>query len=208
MSMARQMQPQRKGQLTVIGRFPAMVEAFRQSTVPTTGARYVKFTTVLPAKAAPNLALATLLTWDEARRTDFSASAAPAVIAANDPALPETVAERLQLPVDAEFNRRPLQEAFQYICDEMSVKMDIDGDALKDAGYTQNMPQTFNLGKVTAEQAIQKILDPNNGDGKDELRMCVVIDESNKTLILLTKKFADQRGLTPALIAPPKEPAS
>jgi hypothetical protein len=208
MNMARQMQPQRKGQMTIIGRFPAMVEAFRQSTVPTTGARYVKFTTVLPAKAAPNLALATLLTWDEARRTDFSASAAPTVIASNNAALPQTVAERLQLTVDAEFNRKPLQEAFQYICDEISVKMDIDGDALKDAGYTQNMPQTFNLGKVTAEEAIHGIIDKYHGEGKDELRMCVVIDETKKTLLLLTKKFAEQRGLTPALIAPPKEPAS
>lgn len=208
MSMARQMHPQRAGQRTIIARFPAMVEAFRQSTVPTTGARYVKFTTVLPAKAAPNLALATLLTWDEARRTDFSTAAPPPVtVAANTPQLPETVAERLDLIVDAEFNRRPLQEAFQYLCDEISVTMDINGDALKDAGYTQNMPQSFDLGKVPARDAIQAILNPNNGDGKDELRMCVVIDESTKTLVLTTKKFAEQAGQEPALIAPPKEPA-
>ena len=208
MSMARQMQPQRAGQRTIIARFPAMVEAFRQSTVPTTGSRYVKFTTVLPAKAAPNLALATLLTWDEARRTDFSTAAPPPVtVAANTSQLPATVAERLSLIVDAEFNRRPLQEAFQYLCDEISVTMDINGDALKDAGYTQNMPQTFNLGKVPARDAIQTILNPYDGDVNELNRMCVVIDESTKTLILTTKKFADQAGQQPALIAPPKEPA-
>lgn len=205
MSMARQMHPGRQGQRTIIGRFPAMVEAFRQSTVPTVGSRHVKFTTVLPAKAAPNLALGTIITWDEAGRTDFSASAPPpTTVAAGDPALPETVAERLQLIVDAEFNGRPLQEALQYICDEISVTMDIDGDALKDAGYTQNMPQTFNLGKVPAVEAVQAIINPNDGDGNDANRMCVVIDESTKTLKLMTKKFADQRGMEPDLIAPPQ----
>ncbi len=209
MSMARQMHPQRAGQRTIIGRFPAMVEAFRQSTVPTTGARHVKLTTVLPAKAAPNLALGTLLTWDEARRTDFSTAAPPpTTIAAADPQLPETVAERLQLTVEAEFRQRPLQDALRYICDEISVKMDIDGDALKDAGYTQNMEQNFNLGTVTAEAAIRGIIDKYHGDGNDPNRMCVVIDESTKTLMLMTKKFAERRGLEPALIAPPKEDAS
>jgi hypothetical protein len=72
MAMIRMMHPQRKGTATVLERYPAMLEAYRQATVPTTGARRVALTTVLPARSAPNLTLGTLLAWDEARRTDFS----------------------------------------------------------------------------------------------------------------------------------------
>jgi hypothetical protein len=188
--------PQHAGARQLVGRLPAMVEAVRQSTVATTGERHVQFTSLLPAKAAPNLALASLLTWDESRRTTNTSQTAPGATA-DATQLPNTVAERLKLPVEAEFRRMPLGEALAYICGEIEVSLSIDGDALKDAGYTQNMPQEFNLGKVPAEVAISRIVAPNDGDGKDELRMVVVIDESKKALLVLTKKFADQQGLTP-----------
>lgn len=207
MEMARMMHPARKGARTIIGRLPAMVEVYRQATVPTTGPRFVRLTTLLPAKAAPNLALATLITWDEAGRTDFSGSSAPPpAVAETGPELPETVAERLEQEIDAEFSRTPLQDAFRYIAEETSVKLDIDGDALKDAGYTQNMPQTFKLGVVPASEAIHAIIDPLESNGKEELRMVVCIDEETKTIIVTTKKFALQKGQTIHLIGPEPEP--
>ena len=206
MEMARMMHPPRKGARTIIGRFPAMVEVYRQATVPTTGARFVRLTTLLPAKAAPNLALGTLLTWDEAGRSDFSGdSSPPPMIADTEPDLPETVAERLELEIDAEFSRTPLQDAFLYIAEETGVQLDIDGDALKDAGYTQNMPQTYKLGMVPASEAIHAIIDPISSNDKEELRMAVCIDEESKSIIVTTKKFAVQRGLTIHLIGPEPE---
>ena len=203
MSMILKMHPPRKGAATIIGRYPAMVEAYRQATVPTTDKRLVRLTTVLPARSAPNLALATLLTWDEARRTDFSIPSRPAAtVAAADANLPDTVAERLKLTIDAEFSRTPLQEALRYICGEIQINLDLDGEALMSAAYTQNMPQTFNLGKVPASAAIHEIIKNYDGNGNEENRMVVSVDEQTKSLIVHTRKFADQKGLTVFSVGP------
>ncbi len=70
-------------------------------------------TTVLPTKAGPNLALGTVLTWDESTRTNFSAEEAMPVATTSD--LPKTVMERLKTPIDIEFSRKPLADAFAYI---------------------------------------------------------------------------------------------
>jgi hypothetical protein len=196
MGAVRMMNPPTRGNRTMIGRYPAMLEAFQMATVKTTGSRYVRLTTVLPAKAAPNLALATMLTWDESRRTDFTPTEAPApTVATTETALPETVAERLQLPLDAEFNRSPLYAAFGYIADEIGVTVDLDGDALKDAGYTQNMAQTFNIGRVPASAAVYEIIKQYDGGNNPENRMVIAVDEEKKQIIVLTEKFAKQRGL-------------
>ena len=196
--------PQHDGARQLIGRLPAMVEAVRQSTVATIEERQATFTTLLPAKAAPNLALATVLMAGEARGEGSTATPA-AIIAAEVPANPTTIAERLKLTVDAEFGRTPLRDALAYICNEIDAKLEIDGDALKDAGYTQNMPQSFNIGKVPAEVALSRIVSQYDGDGKDELQMVVVIDEPSQTLHVMTRKFADQKKLTPLALPPAPE---
>ncbi|QDT31150.1 zinc ribbon domain-containing protein [Thalassoglobus polymorphus] len=174
-----------------IGRLPAMVAAIQKSTVSMTTANYVSLTTVLPQKAAPNLALATLFTANEAARTDFNTEV---VIAAadNKPKLPDTIIERLKIPVDAEFNRTPLEPALSYLVGEVELKLEVDGDALKDAGYTKNMPQTFKLGVVPLEQSLKKILDNYQEEGKV---MVMSIDEKTKTIHILTEKFAKQKNM-------------
>lgn len=173
-----------------IGRLPAMMEAFRESTISFTTANFVAMTTILPAKAAPNLALATLFTVNEAARTDFTADV---IVAANDqPKLPDTIVERLRIPVDSEFSRRPLEMALKYLCDEIEVNLEVDGDALKDAGYTKNMPQTFNLGIVPVERSFAEIVNTYQEPGKI---MVMSIDEKTKTIHILTEKFALQKNL-------------
>jgi len=188
--LIQKMNPPRRGFRQLIGRFPAMLEVSRLATISSIEDRMVRLLTVMPPKAAPNLALGAVLTWDESTRTDFSADAPQLVTTATK--LPETVLERLQLPVDAEFNRVPLQEALDYIGQEIHVGIEIDGDALKDAGFTKNMAQTFTLGKVPAAKALKRIVDQYKEPGK---QMVIVLDEARQTLIVLTKKFADQRGL-------------
>ncbi len=184
------MNPQRSGFRQIIGRFPAMMEVVRRATLSMPEERTVRFVTALPPKAAPNLALGTILTWDEATRTDFSIT--PQTMAATSTTKPQSVVERLQLPVEAEFSRTPLAEAIDYIGREIGVPIEIDGDALKDAGFTKNMAQTFNLGRVPARSALAEIIRQYKEPGKE---LVLSIDEPGQTMTLLTRKFAEQKGL-------------
>ena len=186
--VCEKMSPQEAGFRKLIGRLPAMLEAFQQSTVASTTSRYLKLTTVLPQQAAPNLALATMLTVDEASRTDFTKQV---VASSSGPKLPETVAERLKLSVDTEFSRRPLEQALQYLCNEIKVNLEVDGEALEEAGYTRNMPQTFVLGTVPAEQGFAKIITSSQDVGKE---LVISLDEESKTIRFTTLKFAKIRG--------------
>lgn len=183
------MNPQQVGFRKIIGRYPAMMKVFSLKTLSGTGEDMAQFTTVLPAKAAPNLALGTLLAWDESTRTDFT-KAAPTP-QPKEPKLPDLIVDRLKLPMDVDFRRRPLQEAFSDIGEATHVQFDIDGDALKFAGYTKNMPQSFTLGEVPATEAIKKILSQYD-------KMCVCITDEDKNIVtVMTFEVAKQKGLTP-----------
>jgi hypothetical protein len=57
----------------------------------------------------------------------------------NEPKLAETVTARLQKPIAVKFVRTPLHEAFAYIGQETGVTFIVDGNALKQSGYTRNM---------------------------------------------------------------------
>jgi predicted Zn finger-like uncharacterized protein len=188
------MQPAEVGKRQVIGRVPAMAKVYAMATLSAHDGRHVRFVTPLPGKAAPNLAVGTLLTWFESTQTDFTRKLAPTPSAAPT-SLPKTVAERLKQKLDIDFRRTPLQEAFAYIADETKVTIDIDGDALKLSGYTQNMPQTFKLDKAPATQAIQEIL-------KNYDKMCIVVDETKGQVTVSTYPVAEQKGLTPFKLTP------
>ncbi|HWL08829.1 MAG TPA: hypothetical protein VNQ76_10510, partial [Planctomicrobium sp.] len=181
----------------LIGRLPAMLQAFQESTISQRDGRLITLTTVLPAKAAPNLALATLFTVNEAVRTNFGA-ARPVIAASDKPKLPPTIAGRIELPVDAEFNRTPLEPTLQFLCDEIQVKLFVDGDALKDAGYTKNMPQTFTLGKVPMKQALSHIIDRYQERDKE---MVACFDDEKMLITVTTRKFATRDGLKISLPA-------
>lgn len=192
------MQPAEVRFQKLIGRLPAMLEAFQQSTVSQRASRLITLTTVLPTKAAPNLALAALFTVNEATRTNFGAKPV-ADTGMKKAALPPTIAGRIELPVDAEFNRSPLEPVLQFLCDEIQVKLFVDGDALKDAGYTKNMPQTFTLGKVPMKQALMHILDTYQETGKE---MVACFDDAKMQITITTKKFAERDGLKVSLPLP------
>ena len=183
------MNPKQMGSRKIIGRFPAMMKVYSLSTMGGIGDRLAQFTTILPAKAAPNLALGTLLAWDESTRTDFTKQAPKPKT--SEPKLPDLIVDRLKLPMDVDFRRRPLQDAFSDIGEATHVKFDIDGDALKVAGYTKNMAQTFNLGEVPATQALKKILSQYD-------KMCVCITDEDKNIVtVMTSDAAKQKNLTP-----------
>lgn len=185
----RRMTPQRLGFRKIIGRFPAMMQVYALSTLGGTGEGMAQFTTVLPAKAAPNLALGSMLVWDESTRTDFTK--APPKPQTSDPKLPDLIVDRLKLPMEVDFRRRPLQDAFSDIGEATHVQFEIDGEALKAAGYTKNMAQSFNLGEVPASKAIAKIL-------KEYDKMCACITDEEKNIVtVMTFDVAKQQGLTP-----------
>lgn len=199
-SACLKMHPATQGFQAIIGRFPAMIEAYRQATIPSTDTRHVRLTTVLPRKAAPNLALGTLLAWDQSTHTDFSSAAPGTAIAAASATVnvPDKVEDRLkQLTLDGEFGDIPLQDALAYIANETQTQIEIDGNALKDAGFTKNIKIKMALGKVSGLEAIKQIvLYERCRPPVPEKRMCIVIDEAAKTVEFSTEFFAKEQGKT------------
>jgi len=190
LGMVRQMQPSTEGSRQVIGRFPAMLQALNVGTTVHAGAGFARLVTVLPGQAAGNLAAGTLLTWNQSLVTEFRDETKQTKT--DDSQVPEKVADRLQMKVLVDFRRTPLQEAFGYLGESIKTDVVIDGDALKGAGFTQNMPQTMDLGSVTALQAIDRILQ-NYEKERDPL--VLVVDEDRKRLLLSTKTKAEADGL-------------
>ncbi|MCX7419270.1 MAG: hypothetical protein NT013_07005 [Planctomycetia bacterium] len=193
------MDPKVLGPRQIIGRFPAMMKAVSMATHSSTGERWATLTTSLPERAAPNLAIGALFTWDESTRTDFKkAASAPDKPRDTPSKLPDLVADRLkQLKLEVEFSRVPLQDCFKYIAEECKLAIDIDGDALKAAGFTKNMPQTFTLGKVTGIEAVAGILQRY---AKEKIPMVLIIQEDKKRALITTKDFAEKDNLTPTAL--------
>lgn len=188
-TLVRYMSPRMQGYREMIGRFPAMLKATTLGTRTHVGAGYVRMVTFLPANAAANLAAASMFTWNESIVTDFTG---PAPVVTTGPALPDSVADRLrQVKLLVDFRRTPLQEVFAYIAEEIQTTINIDGDSLKLAAMTNNMPQTYNLGEVPALKAIDTIV--KNPDYKGAL--VIVVDEASKTITVTSKVAAEAKGL-------------
>ena len=193
-SVVKQMTPTIVAEQKLIGRLPIMFKAFHVETRPAIGGpneKLVRLTTVLPKIAGPNLAAGTMYAWRLAQNTDFSKT----IKTGPSGKLPELITDRIQLPIDVDFRRMPLQEAIEYIAEESQVRIEIDGDALKDSGYTKNMPQTFNLGVVPARRALFEIV-------KKYGQMVLIVDEKSKLITVMTIKFAEAKGLKPFDLKP------
>ena len=186
----RFMQPTTEGYRTMISRFPAMMQATTLGTKTHVGPGYVRMVTLLPKKAAANLAAASLLTWNQSLVTDFDGPA-PAVASAAK--IPDSVLERLKtMPVFVDFRNTPLQEAFSYISDEIKTPIIINGDALKLSGMTQNMPQNYDLGEVPAIRALDTIVSNPMYEGK----LVIVVDENSRSISVTSRDVATESGLT------------
>ncbi len=191
LGMVRQMEPTTLSSRQIIGRFPAMLQAFNIGTTAHAGPGYARLVTLLPRHAAANLAVGTLLTWNQSLLTNFED---PKVTSSDTSSVPEKLVDRLKMKVLVDFRRTPLQEAFGYIGESIKTEVSIDGDALKGAGFTQNMPQTLDLGEVTALEALDGIIQ-KYAQERDPL--VLIVDEKNKKLILSTKVKSQADGLTP-----------
>lgn len=180
-TLAQAMHPATIGHRHLIGRFPAMMQAFAWGTQISRLNTGATLTTVLPRKAAANLAAGATLTWNQSIRNPSGKSAIAAVL---KPTGSKSVVHRLQQSMLIDFRREPLQQVLAYIGREIEIATSIDGDALKLAGLTQNMQQTHELGNVTAVTALDAILRQYNGT------LVVVVDETKQTLLLTTQSAA------------------
>ena len=184
----RTMRPETVGHRTIIGRFPAMIQAVSVGTQIRQSKTGAILTAILPQKAAANLCAGATLTWNQSvlEESDHTRTTLPAARPA-----PESVAECLQQQVLVDFRREPLHEALDYLSRQTSVTVTIDGDALKVAGFTQNMPQTHTLGEVSAVKAIHAILSQYDG------KLVIVLNEDHRTVLLTTQDAANAQGLSP-----------
>lgn len=190
----RMMNPREVGKRKIIGRLPKMTEAFAMASNFSTGPRHVQVITPLPDRGAPNLALGTVLAWDESTRTDFTKERTKKP-SADEVKVPDLVADRMKMKMDIDFRRTPLQDAILFISGEMKTPIEIDGDALKAGGFTKNMPQQFTGDKMTAQDALAKILERYQDPQKPGQTMVISVNEEKKMIILTTKAFAEQQKL-------------
>ncbi|MEQ9408871.1 MAG: hypothetical protein RIK87_14135 [Fuerstiella sp.] len=185
----RFMKPETVGYRDMIGRLPVMMQAVILGTSSQVGTGYVRLVTLLPEKAGPNLAAASLYAWDQSLRTDFDG---PSPVASSQTRLPDRIVDRLkQVTVYVDFRNTPLQEALEYISDEIQVPIEINGEGLKQSALTQNMKQNHNLGDVPAMRAFDAIL--SNPDYRGAMVMSV--DEEAKKIIVTSRPAATADNL-------------
>ena len=187
----RTLSPATLGRRRLVGRLPAMLAAALAARVGGAEGRVYRASTELPEAAGPNLALASLLTWD----AGLTGPPAAAVAAVGPPADDAPLAERLGRPVEIDFRRTPLREAFAFIGAGAGFAVELDGAAIRDAGMTQNMPQEFALGAVPARDAVARILE-------NHPTLCVVADRPPGTLLVTTRAAAAAAGLDPLPLGP------
>jgi hypothetical protein len=187
----KKMKPGTAGSRQIIGRFPAMLQAMDVGTSAHVAPTFARLVTLLPAKAAANLAAGVLLTWDQSLRTNFDEDTR--LTSSETMKIPDKIADRLDMKVLIDFRNTPLQEAFAYIGESIKTEVTIDGKAFQGAGFTQVMSQTFDLGTVTARVALHAIISKY---AKERDPMVLIVDEQGQKLILSTVAKATADGLT------------
>ena len=103
---------------------------------------------------------------------------------------PARIADRLKRRISVDFQRTPLQDAFTEIGDKIGTRFEIDGDALKQSGFTKNMAQTFKHDQQPASTVLADML-------KQYGEMCLVVDDVKQKIVVTTLAIAKQQGLQP-----------
>lgn len=199
LTVVEQSHPKQLGRRKVIGRFPAMSQVFAKSTRLSTGPRLVALETELPERAGPNLALASLLTWDVVQQADYGTERAKPATDAPSAAPGEpsgSLADRLKKVISVDFRDEFLYSALDFIGEDTGTKFKLEGNDLKMAGITQNERQTFKMENQPATAILFSMLDKKG--------LCVVLDEKEKRVVVTTKVAAKEKGLTPFPLEPPK----
>lgn len=187
LEIVEQMNPAQLGNRKIIGRVPAMSKVVQLGTHVETENRLVSLSYVGPERAGPNLVVGTLKAWFESTRTNFSGTSATSDAAT---ASRKSLKELLKTKIDIDFRRKPLEEAFDYIAGEAGFDIYVDGDALKAAGYTKNLVQTYKADNITAAAALRMVVTRPKQE-----QMCYVVDESKNLVTVTTITAANDKKL-------------
>lgn len=194
------MHPAELGQRRLIGRLPSMTQTVFDAAKVEAGDRLVKVSYQGPERAGPNLAVATLLAWDESTRTNFSSQPTTAVASSGNKT-PDKLSDRLKTKIDVDFRNTPLEDAFLYIAGEANFNMVVDGDALKLAAITKNETQNYQAEKISAAEAMLRIR--NRPDKKATYgSVCFLYDEEKKQITVTTLQKAEQLKQKPYDLKP------
>jgi len=160
----------------------------------------------LPQFAGHNIAAAAFVLLEQMAADPEGGT--PASAAAASVAPPQTLAQRLQRPVDIAFARDTLETAIQLLAEESGIPMEIAGGDLELEGITKN--QSFGLEQrgVPAERVLLTILQKSDG-GAGKLVYVVRQAEGQEQLVVTTRKAAEKRGeALPAVFADGNAPVS
>jgi len=160
----------------------------------------------LPQFAGHNIAAAATVLLEQVAADPEGGTPAPAAAA---PAAPtQTLAQRLQRPVDIAFARDTLETAIQLLVEESGIPIEIAGGDLELEGITKN--QSFGLEQrgVPAEKVLLTILQKSDG-GAGKLVYIVRQEQGREQIVVTTRKAAAKRGDTlPAVFAGSDAPVS
>jgi len=93
----------------------------------------------------------------------------------------------------------PFQNVIIQLAKETGIAFEIDGNALKDAGFTKNMPQIFNIGEQAALiDMLRRLSRQNKPPTEDKtIAFCWVGEAPERSIKVTTLKYATDQGLKP-----------
>ncbi|HTI50646.1 MAG TPA: hypothetical protein VL475_06840, partial [Planctomycetaceae bacterium] len=160
LEIVRRADPPEPGEKKIVGRFPRMIKVLEQAAEINIGKRDVSIQWELPERAAPNLALGARLTWNQTTLPDFGKSPPAPEKPTDRTSLPDTIAERLQKPIDVDFRDEFLYAAVEFVGEEIGVAFKLDGPGMKRVGTTQNEKQKLTLAQTPARTILDRMLTP------------------------------------------------
>ena len=104
------------------------------------------------------------------------------------------VGEKLGRKISVDFRRTPLQDAIANVGQQTGITFDINGDALKFAGYTKNMPQSHSANDKPANEVLLVILRQYGDPVRPEKSMVIAVRDG--VLVLTTAAFAEKEKQT------------
>jgi serine/threonine protein kinase len=187
----------------VLLRFSQMIKVMSQFTRGGTQGDLAVLRCYLPATAAHNLLMASELAVAESAAPNAPTGGGIAG-QPSGPAMPETVAQKLQHVTSLSFARDTLEKAIQMLADDIGVKAEIIGPDLQLEGITKNQSFTLDETNKPVAEILGIIMLRANPDGK--LVYVIKARESGEeTLFITTRAAAAKRGdkLPPELAKAP-----
>jgi hypothetical protein len=204
LSIAQKTDPRKIGEKKIVGRYPAMTKVVQELTHFNNSHRLVTMDVELPERAGPNLAIGTLLAWNQTTLPEYgktrAASARPGTA---ETKLPDKIADRLKKKITVEFRRTPLEDAIAAVAEEAGVTIKLDGAGFKEVGVTQNQPQTFAMENVAASAVLHRLLIQGTTSSMfPKGALVLIVDEDNKTATVTGIAPAEVKKLKPFPLAP------